>query len=482
MDNQNEYDDQLLIDQDGDDNFINPEEAVEVEVDDENVPMEEEEDEEEDDDIEDHNNGAETPDLSLVTIDSHNRNSVYAVTSYYDEASSTLHILTGGGDDRAFLHTLTNDSNFGHNLKSKPLKSHADSVSCVAFNYNYTLTATDTKYMAVGSYDGSIAIYSPDGAHITNLEGPTDVEFLSFHPKGGSVLLAGSIADATVWMFHVPTAKCMQVFVGHECFGEGGGVTHGAFTPDGKFALTIGMDGTARLWAPRTGNCRHVFKLSQNEGADMSQPAGLICLAMDGGIDGQLAVAGGEDGIAHVMHLSGKKVVARLAHFDGLSASIGNEENETTMMSIEGVGFAPKSVNPNWLATGGSDGKLKVWDLAHGDGQCRQICSVPNTSEDSGTAPTGGITRLIWHSSLPVIFSSYTDGNVRIWDARNGKLLTTLSGGKQDDQINDLSIEVLIVEQHSMSSFVAIVTATDDGDVKVFNVDMTPLLNNSSIL
>merc|ERR1719491_72467 len=119
------------------------------------------------------------------------------------------------------------------------------------------------NYLAVGSYDGTIALYDPiTGVKIQVLDGPTDVEFLSFHPKGGSVLLAGSIADATVWMYHLPTSKCLQVFVGHECNSEGGGVTTGSFTPDGKFAVTAGMDGTLRLWAPRTGLCKHVFKLA----------------------------------------------------------------------------------------------------------------------------------------------------------------------------------------------------------------------------
>lgn len=481
MDDKDDYDEQaVMLDQEeeGGDNFINPEEAVEVEVDDDNVPMDEEEEEEMEDEMEEQND-VETPDMSITTIQSHNQNSIYAVSSYFDESTNTLQIVTGGGDDRAFLHiSHLKDANNNIFVSTKPLKSHSDSVSCAEVNYSYALNETDTKYMAVGSYDGSVAIYTPDGSLVTTLEGPTDVEFLSFHPKGGSVLLAGSIADATVWMFHVPTAKCMQVFVGHECIGEGGGVTDGTFTPDGKFALTVGMDGTARLWAPRTGVCRHVFKLSQHEGSEMSAPAGLICLAVNGGIDGQLAVAGGEDGIAHVMHLSGKKVVTRLAHFDSLS--VPQSDEDSVLMSIEGVGFAPKSVNPNWIATGGSDGKLKIWDLTHGDGQCRQVCTVANNSDEIEDTATGGITRLIWHPHLPIVFASYTDGNVRVWDARNGRSLTTLYGGKLDNQINDLCVQVLNTEQGSILGPVLIITATDDGESKIFKVDMNLLMNDAS--
>ena len=61
--------------------------------------------------------------------------------------------------------------------------------------------------VAVGSYDGSIVLYNADddnadddttnsntqqlqgiGKLVQVLEGPSDVEFLTFHPKGGTVL------------------------------------------------------------------------------------------------------------------------------------------------------------------------------------------------------------------------------------------------------------------------------------------------------
>ena len=112
-------------------------------------------------------------------------------------------------------------------------------------------------------------------------------------------------------------------------------MTGGSFTPDGKFALTIGMDGTMRFWAPRTEMCRHVIKLYE-DGGKMEGPAGLTCLAVDGGADGQLAIAGGEDGTAHVVHLQGKKVVAKLRHFDQVptnSNTAGNVDDEGVFLT-----------------------------------------------------------------------------------------------------------------------------------------------------
>eukprot|EP00554_Chaetoceros_debilis_P000770 CAMPEP_0194091744 /NCGR_PEP_ID=MMETSP0149-20130528/44273_1 /TAXON_ID=122233 /ORGANISM="Chaetoceros debilis, Strain MM31A-1" /LENGTH=501 /DNA_ID=CAMNT_0038776445 /DNA_START=59 /DNA_END=1564 /DNA_ORIENTATION=- len=492
-------DEQVVLDE-LEESFIKDGEAVEVEVNDDDIPMDDDNDDDNEGDNQGGNTDADTsngggdvtatavqPDMSIQTIDSHNSSSVYSVASHYDTNSNILTIVTGGGDDKACLHKLDNANQLG----TVPLThAHTDSVSSVAINEKYVssdLTKTP-KYVAVGAYDGSIILYDPaTGAKLKELDGPTDVEFISFHPKGGSVLLAGSISDATIWMYHLPSSKCLQVFVGHECNSEGGGVTGGSFTPDGKFALTIGMDGTMRIWAPRTGMCRHVFKLYE-EGSEMEGPAGLTCLAVDGGADGQLAIAGGEDGTAHVVHLQGKKVVAKLSHFDQVptnSTTAGNgDDEEVFLTSVEAVGFASKAVNPNWAATGGSDGKLKIWDLTHGDGgQCRQTCAVKieDSSDASNNAssagPTGGITRIIWHPTQAILFVSYTDGAVRIWDARNGNMLHTLTGGstKQDaQQINDMSVEVFGTEQGPGTA--VIIAANDDGSVKIYNVDVAAIL------
>ena len=287
-------------------------------------------------------------------------------------------------------------------------------------------------------------------------------------------------------MYHLPTSKCLQVFVGHECNGESGGVTGGCFTPDGKFALTIGMDGTMRIWAPRTGVCRHVFKLNASDDGnnhydgsnDDEGLSGLTCLAVDGGADGQLAIAGGVDGAAYVVHLQGKKVVATLRHNEQQQQQQQQQQNDDdddemmmTMASVEAVGFASKTVNPNWVATGGSDGKLKIWDLTFDGGQCRQTCQ--------GEGNTGGVTRLNWHPTLPIVIATYSDAAVRLWDARNGTLLYTLTGGNSsgENQINDVSV-VFANSSNGTGGNVIITTGNDDGQCKVFNIDIGQVMSN----
>jgi len=475
--------------------FINPADVIEVEVDDD-IPME---DDDEDDDEDDNENDEEkgsnktadkqrqenemnstsiAPDISIATITSHKPSPVYAIAAHHDGES--LSFVSGGGDDKAFLHILSSDTKSTNTI---PLEhKHTDSVSCVAINIKYANLTKTPNYIAVGSYDGTIILYDPKHGHkIHVLDGPTDVEFLSFHPKGGSVLLAGSIADATVWMYHIPTAKCLQVFVGHECNSEGGGVTTGSFTPDGKFAVTAGMDGTLRVWAPRTGLCKHVFKLSTTA-SDGTGGRGLTCLSINGGQEGQLVICGGEDGNAYVVHIQGKKIVATLQHFDAVvNSNLGSggghgmevdDEEDIIVTSVEAVGFATKEVNSNWVATGGSDGVMKVWDLTHGVGQCRQICKLSSEHD-----LCGGIIHLNWHPTMPLILVSYADGIVRLWDARDGTLLYSLSGGSSttENQINDFAAEFVGVE-NGAGGTAHIATANDDGTIKVYNVDVQSVL------
>mmetsp|Transcript_24575 Transcript_24575/g.37641 ORF Transcript_24575/g.37641 Transcript_24575/m.37641 type:complete len:507 (-) Transcript_24575:39-1559(-) len=423
-------------------------------------------------------------DQSKATFTSHT-DAIYAITSHYDTQSNTLYIVSGGGDDRAYLHLMTTSNNNKAQTKTIPLAHpHTDSISCVALNTSYITNdvsgTIQANQIAVGSYDGSIVLYSTtDGTLLHVFEGPTDVEWARFHPKGGTVLLVGSIADGTIWMYHTPSKQCLQVFVGHE-----GGVTDGSFTMDGKAIVSCGQDGTVRVWAPKKGVCKHVFRLmdvngGSGGGEEEGGGGGLTCLAVGGGQDGQLAICGGEDGNAYVVHVSGKKVVATLTHFEESATTAtattannnntangqgedGMEEDEEGFVearSVEAVGFCPGNIpgTAHWCATGGVDGVLKVWNMnvgGVGGAQLRQKCT-------RGADVKAGITRLRWHNSLPLVIASYTDGVVCIWDARVGTVVGTFTG--HEDMINDMDVSFV-----DGSNAAVIVTGSDDKSVKMF--------------
>mmetsp|Transcript_27667 Transcript_27667/g.66533 ORF Transcript_27667/g.66533 Transcript_27667/m.66533 type:complete len:517 (+) Transcript_27667:98-1648(+) len=467
--------------------FIDMQDAVEVQVDEENRPMEEEEEDEgamrDGTDADADVSPSSAEDDSKFQFTSHT-DAVYAVAAAVDTQTGQLSILSGGGDDKSFLCSIPTAVGTQQQQQQQPVSiphPFKDTVSSVVYNWQYVADPTDSKtprLAAIGSYDGSILLY--DTTNISTvaaplqpklqLEGPSDVEWMAFHPKGGTVLLVGS-GDASVWMFHLPLNRCLQVFVGHEQ-----AVTCGSFSPDGKWALSASSDGTLRIWAPKTGMNKHVFRFVNNNNNGGGPPAGLTCMATGGGSDAALVMVGGEDGIAHVCHIGTKKVVATLRHFEptnGMASHQGAGDDEMEYpMSVEAVGFCP--IQPTWCATGGVDGKLKIWDLSRDGGQLRHVCNAtttpttPDQQEEGGAAAgvVDSITRLQWHPTLPLVFTSHVTGNVKLWDARNGTLVHTLHGG--NDQINDMDIQF----SSTSPNIAYIVTASDDKTIRMFELDV----------
>ena len=480
--------------------FVGEGDAVEVQVDDTDIPMD-------DDDLEDgqqqQQQQPEEPivDMARFVISSHT-DPVYAVACTFHE--NLLRIVSGGGDDKAFWHEIPLADSKTSTLQIQstslePRYQFKDSVSAVAGNAPFIgFDATqppNPEWMAVGGLDGSVVLFGPgNNGKVQPLEGPTsDIEWLCWHPKGGNVLLVGS-SDATIWMYHTGMNKCLQVFVGHE-----DAVTCGAFSANGKVALSGSADGTLRIWAPKTGKSKHVFRFaSHNANGGGGPPPALTCMATHGGTDEHLVMAGAEDGQAHICHVANKKHVASLRHFDpSLHSSVDSnnnthnqddeEEDVVVPSGVEAVGFSKS--NPNWCATGGMDGVLKIWDLAN-QGQCRHSCRV-NQSAAAAAAQqqqllqppqsilTGdGITQLKWHPTMPLVVTSTCRGQVHLWDARNGQLLQTLTG--HSDVINDMDVSFVPSSTGGAGGHAVVVTASDDKTVRIFDLDIDAVLLHAS--
>jgi WD40 repeat protein len=116
--------------------------------------------------------------------------------------------------------------------------------------------------------------------------------------------------------------------------------------------------------------------------------------------------------------------------------------------SIECVGFSNEAFK--WLATGGMDSKLCVWELT--TGSRRLTCEHDD-----------GVVALKWHSSLPVLCSSSLDCSIKIWDGRNGSCLATLTG--HSNFVTNFSI---ICDQENEGK---VISVSDDHTVKVFRAN-----------
>ncbi|XP_027367461.1 angio-associated migratory cell protein-like [Abrus precatorius] len=284
-------------------------------------------------------------------------------------------VATGGCDDRGFLWRIGQDDFF-------------EIHDSLAFSY-------DGQLLASGSLDGIVKVWGVSGNwEGKTLEGPGgDIEWLRWHPRG-HILLAGFL-DSTVRMWNTDRSSLLNTFTGHSHR-----VTCGDFTPDGKKICTGSDDATMRIWNPRSGESIYVVK------GHSYHDDGLTCLAISS--TSTLALTGSKDGSVHIVHIPTGRVVD--------NGALGSHAD-----SVECVGFAPSD---SWAAVGGMDKRLIIWDVEHllSRGTCEH--------ED-------GVTCLSWLGASCVATGG-CDGKVRLWDSRSGECVKTFKG--QTNVISSLSV------------------------------------------
>lgn len=152
----------------------------------------------------------EAVDMSVACFAGHS-DCVYSVAVHPTQPGV---VITGGGDDRAFLWRYSpgapESEDFGAGIEQGlELGGHTDTVTSVGFNFDGSLALT-------GSYDGKIQIWNTSsGALVQTLEGPEDIEWAVWHPRGNAVL-AGS-GDGTAWMWMTHNGQCVQVTIAYRC-------------------------------------------------------------------------------------------------------------------------------------------------------------------------------------------------------------------------------------------------------------------------
>ncbi|PSR75544.1 hypothetical protein PHLCEN_2v9024 [Hermanssonia centrifuga] len=395
-----------------DDQFIDPNDVeIEYIIDEGDHPMD-------DEDADGMVDGDEQPDSdeeiiyednSIQHFPSH-RGSVFAVSTH-----PTAPIAASGGeDDLGYIWDYTTGDEI------VKLTGHTDSVTSTAFS-------SDGEFISTGGMDGKVRIWRRVGKEdwktwefLTELQGPDEVMWLRWHPKG-SVLLAGS-NDTTVWLWQLPSGNTMQVFAGHTS-----AVLCGEFTPDGKRIVTADEEGNLIYWDPRSPT--PVFKLSATN--TRFELGSITSLAVNPA--STLAVVGGANGGVRVVSLSKGEVVSALG---------GHKEDE----SVESVVFVDLVGTGGVVITGATDGKACIWDLS--------TMRLRATLEHRDA-----ITALL---NLPspkshLLVSASSDRTLKTWDARTGTLLKEHKGHRSGILGAALGLEGRIV-----------ISAGDDGVCLVF--------------
>ena len=339
-------------------------------------------------------------DNSLAAFYSH-RQSVFCVQLHPQFPNPPL-AVSGGEDDAAWIWNTIDGSEVAH------LTGHTDSVVAVAFSHDGDMVAT-------GGLDGRVRLWRrQDDAYttwtfLTNLEGPSEIVWLEWHPRG-PVLVAGA-SDTTVWMWKLPSGAEMNVFNGHT-----GSVTCGRFTPDGRRLVTGSDDGSLIVWDPASGAPLAKLKDTNTR------------FALDGGItslavspDNKLVAVGGAAGgvrvvsIANIEQGAAAQVVGTLDAHDAGESVESVEFIDLLPSEAAGVLGSRTARTSTHLVSAATDGRVIVWDLALGKmrGEARHEAAV---------------TKLVVHPYTPLFSTSSMDHRLRTWDARTMQLVGTQYG------------------------------------------------------
>jgi WD40 repeat protein len=220
-------------------------------------------------------------------------------------------------------------------------------------------------------------------------------------------------------MWWAPTGKVMQVFAGHA-----DRVNAGCFANAGKCIATGAVSGEVIIWNPRQGTATHNLQLYQDQ---------VLCI--EAHPKEPVVVAGGFDGTCVVVHVETGKTLTTLK---------GHEHE------VEAVSFFHGDLP--LLATGGIDGTVRVWETNRWE---------LRVSVNAHKELQGGVTRLAWHPTQPVVLSAGTDCMVRAHDARSGQQLRVLSGHRK---------EILDLASVQVGDAVVLLSAGDDKTARMFRL------------
>jgi WD40 repeat protein len=200
-------------------------------------------------------------------------------------------------------------------------------------------------------------VWSADGKKLLALDEKGPVLAVAFHPKRDEVATAAPGGMVKAW--HAGTGKLLRTFMGHT-----DSVVCVAFSSDGKRLASGSSDGTARIWGSDTAKQIH---------------------SLAGHTNGYLAIPFGRGIISDAPWVERPKDAARARLLERVTC----------------VAFSPDG---KYLATGGYDATVIVWDTATGK-KVRQF-----------QEPTYHVSCLAWSHDGKRLASANHD-TVMVWDA-----------------------------------------------------------------
>lgn len=320
----------------------------------------------------------------------------------------------------------------GHNdseITISWLRGHfRSSVSSVVFS-------PDDKRLASGSRNGTVKLWDADSGQLLEMLTTCggSVNSVAFSPNGN--LLALGSSEVQLW--DAESCKLLVTLRGHD-----GCVMSVAFSPDGRQLVSGSYCGGVKLWyiessklhATLTGHSGHypivkcvsfspdgeqVASCSQNGSVKLwNSNSGelLASFTFPGPICLTTSLAFSPDGNKLLVSDAGGIVL--------LDANSGNLQRTHTVntSSVNSIAFS----RDGKLASGSHDYTVKLWDLEW----CKPWATLRG---DNGDNNNRGIADSIAISSdSKSLASGSLNGDVKLWDARSGKLQFTIAAHKNE--------------------------------------------------
>jgi WD40 repeat protein len=327
----------------------------------------------------------------------------------------------------------------GTNPRQQGWIRRSDAVVEPDVPFDVTVTASSTRIMA-GSQPTGVVLR---GTRLTVTD--SDADWYLVDVPGDKPLRRGWIRRSDVRL--ASAAPRLIVQLGHQ-----EGVTSVAFSPDRKYVLTGGGDGTARLWEAASGSEIRKFAEDADE---------IIAVAFSP--NGKQVLTGSWDGTARLWSVaSGKEIRSFNGHPGEISSVAFSPNGQQVLIGIgtlygevggdtgdstarlwdvasgreirrfkghsDGVSSVAFSPNGKQIATGGHDKTARLWDVASGrevrrlQGHAEPVNSVafsPNGEQVLTGAGTVGGTP---------VEPQIRDNTARLWDAATGSEVRRFEG------------------------------------------------------